>query len=344
MRQSRSVRLIVPALLGPVTDAAAVARLQPRLPALERLLARARTGGGEEAGGEAAVCTAFGVDGPPWPVAAAARAGEADAVPGGGSPDGWWLRVDPVHLRVDTDHARLFGPYVLGLEATEAAALVERLNGHLEADGLAIEAPAPDRWYLRLAEAPDLRTHDLPEVAGRNVNPFLPGGGAAARWRGWLTEIQMLLHDAPVNIERERRGRLPVNSVWPWGGGFRPAVGAGPSAVRAGDALTRGLARLAGTPVIDPAEGEGSWPPGETVVVDFGVREPLVHGEIEGWLEALAALDRGWLARLLADLRGRRLDRLEIDPCDGRRLRIGRAGLGRIWRRERPWHTRLGAE
>lgn len=337
MARPRCARLILPGLLGPISDPDTVARIAPALPALARYLRRASQARTAATDGEGSICSAFGIDGPPWPVAAAARQGEADA---NGEPDSdWWLRVDPVHMRVDSNHARLFGPYVLGLSHDEAASLIERLNNHLAEDGLRIEAPAPQRWYVRLQRAPDFATHPLPQVAGRNVNAFMPSGEGAARLRGWLTELQMLLHDAEANTARERAGRLPANSVWPWGESTLPAPTDAPMHVIADDPLARGLARLAGRqPEPLPAQPPASWAEGTTVIVEPTPQEPLIHGEIEGWLEALARLEDEWLAPLHEQLAAGALDRVEIEAGDARRFHVGRAARYRFWRRSHPWH------
>jgi hypothetical protein len=343
MPSQRRARLIFPGLLGPVSDPNTVARIAQPLPALSRYLTRARRRDDAIADGEGATCAAFGVKGPPWPVASAARHGEA-APPAHGEA-GSWLRLDPVHLRVDANHARLFGPYVLDVTADEADALVGRLNEHLAADALQLEAPAPQRWYLPLAASPDLRTTPLPFVAGRNVNMFLPSGGDAGRWRGWLTELQMLLHDAPTNTARERAGRLPVNSVWAWGEGPAPRASAAPEAVLADEPLPRGLAALAGAQAFDlPTQAPTDWLEGSTLVVDSSAREPLIHGEIEGWLEALSRIDAQWLEPVWAALVEGRLDAVELEAGDGRCFEATRAARYRFWRRERPWHTWLARE
>jgi len=36
------------------------------------------------------------------------------------------------------------------------------------------------------------------------------------RFRAQLNELQMQLHDHPLNQAREARGELPVNSLWLW--------------------------------------------------------------------------------------------------------------------------------
>ena len=336
MSEPRRLELVVPGLLGPVTDADAVARLGLDLPVLGRLLARARLRRDPGAEGEGAFLRPFGVAGPPWPAAAAARAGEADdADPG----ERWWLRVDPVHLRVDTTRARLFGAHALNLTEDEARELTARLNEFFAADGLTFEAPAPDRWYVGFERSFDLHTHAPEHVTGRNIDPFLPTGADARAWRGWLNEVQMLLHDAPVNAERESRGALPVNSVWPWGGGSAPAVVTAPARVWSDEPITRGLARRAGTPLREPPThpDDVAFEPGSTLLVDTSAIGPLVHGDIEEWLERLARLERLWLAPLLDRLRHGRLDRLDIVPADGRRFAVTRTDLRRFWRRPRPW-------
>lgn len=345
---SRRLLIITPGLLGPLADRGGAEAILPSLPGLSSLLAHAdvRRAGREQGdlAAEAALFTAFGVDDPPWPVAAVSRAGEAD-VPEVGSR--WWLRVDPVHLRVDMTHARLFGGRMLDLDAGEAIGLVARLNEHFGADGMRLEAPAADRWYLALSEASDLSTWSPAEVAGRNVNHFLPRGAQGAIWRRRMNEAQMLLHDAPENHAREAAGRPVVNSIWPWGGGRAPCPRAGPGPVLADDAVAIGMARLAGVPQgplpLSPADIDIR--PGSTVLaVDLCARDPLIHGEASEWLAALQALEDRWFAPLVGQLARRRLDELQILAGGGRRFRVTSAGLRwRFWRRSTAWTRWLEA-
>ena len=60
------------------------------------------------------------------------------------------------------------------------------------------------------------------------------------RWHSILNEIQMVLHEHPVNEAREGRGEPPVNSVWLWGAGPMPGdVDAPFQSVSANDPITR---------------------------------------------------------------------------------------------------------
>lgn len=340
----RSLELLIPGLLGPVNDPDAVGALLPELPALAHVLARSDPEPAEAAEMEVELLRGFGMGGGPWPIAAVARAGEADGEEPGAR---WWLRVDPVHLRIDMTHARLFGSYALAPTMSEAQALVETLNGHFRDEDLVIETPAPDRWYMAFDEARDLSTHSPAEVAGRNVDHFLPRGADGPRWRSLLNEVQMLLHEHPVNEARAAEGHLPINSIWPWGGGFAPTPTAGPDRVLSNEPVGRGLAALAGRAAAALPASLVDWEPaaGRTLLVEDAIRDPLVHGEAEAWLQALQAVEERWFAPLIDRLRDGALDQLTIITGGACRFTLARRALRRrFWRRGRPWTYWLEAE
>lgn len=345
MESGPTVELLVPGLLGPVPDPAAAGALLPALPVLDQGLARAGVVHGPQREAEAAILAAFGLECDAWPVAPVARAGEHDSAAPGAT---WWLRIDPVYLRIDMTHARLFSAYMLALEQAEADLLVESLNRHFAADGWRVEAPAPERWYMASATDPGLVAHSPTRVAGRNIDHFMPGGSAGAYWRGVLNEVQMLLHDHPVNAERERAGRLPVNSIWPWGGGRAPEQWPAPPArVFADDATAQGAARLADVPIAPlPDDAYGLEPgPGRNLVVDPAIRDPLVHGEAEAWVAAVDGIAGRWLDPLHERLRRGEIARLVINGGVRRRFALTRAALlWRAWRRPRPWTRWLETE
>jgi hypothetical protein len=47
----------------------------------------------------------------------------------------------------------------------------------------------------------------------------MPAGAGAASFHRLQSEIQMLLHEHPVNEARRQRGQLVINTLWLWGGG-----------------------------------------------------------------------------------------------------------------------------
>ena len=82
-----------------------------------------------------------------------------------------------------------------------------------------------------------------------------------------ILKSQELLRDHPLNRERMARGMDPANSIWPWGGGYKPKMvplterfpeiksGAVITAVD----LIRGIGRYAGLRVINVPGATGLW-------------------------------------------------------------------------------------
>jgi hypothetical protein len=144
----------------------------------------------------------------------------------GASLDGaaCWACARPAHLAAALDHVRLAEASALALADDDVAELMRSLNSHFADRGYTFERGIDVDWLLRCAAPVDSITHDPAAVAGRNVHDFMPAGRDGARVRGLMNEVQMLLHEHPVNERRQRRGDLAINAVWPWGfGAPRPA-------------------------------------------------------------------------------------------------------------------------
>ncbi|HQR60721.1 MAG TPA: hypothetical protein PLH03_05090 [Methylophilaceae bacterium] len=260
---------------------------------------------------------------PAAPLAALSLLGE------GLDPDAYyWLHADPVHFQLQRDSFLLADPDLARMDADESRLLIDALNRHFEADGLLLLAPHPQRWYLRVNKVPAITTHPLQQVIGRNVEPLLPQGADAARWRGWLNEVQMLLHDHPVNRVREDRGQLPINSVWLHGGGaYTAGVMTDISQVWADDVLVGGLALASGLQLRPSPASATAW-----------LEQTPVSGAHLIILDqpGLSQLDQGWCSPLLDALRQRRVSSLtlhfnEVDKVIS--YRIKRRDLWKFWRR-----------
>jgi hypothetical protein len=287
--------LMVPGLLS--------APPEPRRPALELLLARARVQHSDPENVESWLGRAFGLE--PLPAGALTV----------GAP-GFWLRADPVHLRVLRD--RIVIVPVSGLEPAHAAALVETLNRRF-AGRHEFRAPHPDRWAMSSApaaiDAPPAR-----ELAGEDLAARLP----AAPWPALLNEIQMALHEHPANEGRE----LEVNGVWLWGAGELPATAAAPwRSVSAEDPLALGLARVARLAHRTPPASALEW-----------LAELPEDGRHLAAFDALhESLEADWFAPLLAALRRGRIGMLTLHvPDAGCAFETVRSDLRRFWRRPRP--------
>lgn len=197
---------------------------------------------------EAVICIQHGLAAKPdYPIAAIAANADDLAV-----GDAYWLRADPVHLLLQRDSFSLSEPVPLLVGHEHAQLIIASLNQHFNQHGMTFCIGNSGAWYLRLSQIPEIQT-TLPSVAmDRNIYQFMPQGAAASVWVSCLNEIQMLLHDHPVNIERESRHQATINSVWLSGGGFMPQSLQSESGIDlfvANSPLYHGLAKWSGLPI-----------------------------------------------------------------------------------------------
>ena len=286
-------------------------------PALAHLLATAGVPVRHEGGLDAALASRYGVlRQSDWPLAPMRL-----AALGVDPRDAYWLAADPVTLIVGRDDVQLAAA-VDDLARADADALVATMNAHFGADGLAFVAPRPNAIFVGVATRPRLFTHPLTSASGRSLRKLLPEGPDAGAWRRWQSEIQMLLHEHPVNVERERIGRPPANSLWFSQGGTMPARSAPGPSMRtfATDDVAAALARHTGSAAravparLDDAlaDAEGA----ESIVV--ALPPPLDRASVE----------RSWAAPARDRLAAGRLATVTVIAED--------AGDAVVWHARRP--------
>ena len=339
--------LFIPALTGRAGDEARPAP-PSRLPALETLLARAQRRHGVSGGMTASLFHLFGVNPsfaihhalPPdgrYPVAA--LTGLCDDLHN--PTDGLWLRADPVHLAADRDRVVMTAYEHLAVRPAEVRQLVDEFNGLFGEDGLALHAPTPQRWYLRVPQPPSFSASAVDDVVGQDIDPHLPRGEAAMGWHRLLNEVQMLFHASDVNQARQQRGELPVNSLWFWGGGVLPdAPPASWSAVWSNEIVSRALARYCRVAHQSLPPTAGEWLEhaggGEHLVVMDGARNALRNGDIAAWHNFLEGVENEWIAPLTAAVTSAGVGEVRLQTGDGGIYCATSKTLRRWWVRRRP--------
>lgn len=141
----------------------------------------------------------------------------------GDAADTSWLSADPAWVQPDMTGARLLACGQLQLDMVEAQALAEPLQPIFAEADMRLLVSTPDHWHVQLPPGLALPKFDAPEQAmGEDLAQHLPPGAEGRQWRILLNDIQVLLHQNPLNAQRRTRGLAPVNSLWLWGGGHLP--------------------------------------------------------------------------------------------------------------------------
>jgi hypothetical protein len=340
---SARLAVVVPGFCGPALDIPATGYLSEPLPALERLLSRARVVMEPASDLEGVLAAFFRVPGGDGSVSAVAPlTWLADT---GERTTGFIMRADPIHLRADQACLRLFDSTTFELDAREADELVTAFNDYFNPQGLRLHAPSPIRWYLTLNEAPELATVAPAQLAGRDISEGLPQGRAGAHWHAVLNEVQMLFHTLPVNLAREQRGVPAVNSIWPWGGGFLPAtVSTRLSGVIADSPHLRGLAQLGGVACRDlpgsAADLRVESRCGLQLVWLDRLERAWRYGEVEAWCDGLRQLEQLWFMPLLERLLQGSIGQLDLYLGSAGHHEISRRRLRYFWKTDRSlaWH------
>lgn len=331
-----TLHLLVPGLLGPMPGVEEGGCL-PDLSMLESLLSRAEQAEVKGGGLSATLFQLFNVvveEDSDLPSAAVCHLGDT-----GLRDEACWLHADPVFLKPDGDRLLLFDASHLDLRQEDAERLVARFNEHFAVDGWHLEAPSATRWYLRLPQAPELHTHPLSAVVGRNIDAFLPTGPEGARWHALMNEVQMLFHGADANMQREADRLLPINSLWFSGVGYLPQDVISPFvAVMADEVLAQGLAKLAAIPCRSLPEQSGDLllEGGEQLVLYHHLQRPVLDADPYAWSEAVGRF-QSWLEPLLKMLQQKQLGLLKLYPCNGLVYAVDRRSQRRFWRRRRPF-------
>jgi len=258
------------------------------------------------------------------------------------APAGAWLAT-PLHLVAGLDTLHLPRDGILSLRPEERVELAAGFATALGGDGLALHAVEGDAFLLSGLVLPEVTTSEPARALAADLVRAQPAGPGAAALRRLMAEIEMWLHEHPVNLRREREGRRAVRSLWLWGGDARPAAapraaaGSGVRRVFSDDAWVRAASRLA---AVDLA-AQGVVPAPE----DFGARGDVVATASlqAAGLPDLADFEHRHLGPAIDALAAGHLDRISVLAAD-RRVTVAASDRYRLWRPRRPWLTALGEQ
>ena len=161
------------------------------------------------------------------------------------------------------------------LETEESDILIKYLGEHLNNDRIHFYTGVQYRNLLVIKGGNKhiqcTPPHDIPLKPWRSYLPQATSEGGGCETASLLCNLimksQELLKEHPLNKERMARGMDPANSIWPWGGGYKPKMVPLTerfSEIKSGAVITavdliRGIGRYAGLRVIDVPGATGLW-------------------------------------------------------------------------------------
>lgn len=243
----------------------------------------------------------------------------------------YWLRTDPVTMWADMAQVIMTSYGFADLDPFERNEIENCIRSVLLEEGIDFHSDHPERWCIALSEPLDFDFTPLNEALGMDVADALPRHPRARFWRRILNEVQVALHNCPVNMRRRQSGRQEINSVWFWGGGFIPD--AAPhyvfDTVYSNHPVTRGLAIINDCRLKkqDQAGQDEFGKDGRNVLIDWTPATRFAQEELER-LETLV--------RQLLDNLDNNLAALTLYDGSGRGRLFNRRTRRRFWRRSVP--------
>jgi hypothetical protein len=259
-----------------------------------------------------------------------------------------WL-VTPLHLIAGLTSVHFDRRSILRLERAELEELAASFGEAFHDSGFELHALEGGELLLsgHPIAAPSATTEPA-RMQLTSVAEALPAGEGAPALRRLGAEMEMWLHEHPLNARRAQRGASAVASLWVWGGGAPALSPSVPSreivdAAFGSDPYIRGLWRLAG--------GEARPMPVDWATVIGEPRASRALGVVEvtellhanpSWrlAEAVAEIDRRLVSPSLAALHRGDLARLALVAND-RCLTVRAADRWRLWRRTRKLRSGL---
>ncbi|MCP5245756.1 MAG: phosphoglycerate mutase [Burkholderiales bacterium] len=338
-----NLHLFIPSLFWSDTTFPEIYQDLP-LSSLEKLLSKSKATTHPASDYNAWLCQAFNIekqlDWPIAPIMSQTDRSNHDAA----SKYDYWLRADPVHLRVEQNHIMLADSHAFELTQEEAIQFTGVINQHLRNDDITFLPFHPYRWYIRLTNTPEILTHALNSAACKNINTLLPTGKDSVKWHRIFNEIQMLLYDHPLNQVRIARNQIAINSIWFWGGGHLPqSTHSAYTHIWSDEPFSRSLANISNTSSNLLPENVENWlrdnrSEDQLVILNTLQTSDMYNLAFE-WRENLKALEKEWFSPLYTALKNNQINTLRISTinenfsCD---FVIKRNDLWKFWTTIKP--------
>jgi 2,3-bisphosphoglycerate-independent phosphoglycerate mutase len=111
------------------------------------------------------------------------------------------------------------------ISSGEARQIIESLNEGLASETVRFHAGVGYRHLLVFRnEGFDLRTTPPHDIVGKETGSYLPRGKGSEKLLSLMASAAEILKRHRINRERSASGKIPANSIWPWGEGRAPRM------------------------------------------------------------------------------------------------------------------------
>jgi len=128
----------------------------------------------------------------------------------------------PMHLIAGMTSVHVDRRSILRLDAADQMTLAADFQRVFHDSGFHLQALEAGDFLMLGPEMPRAETREPARALGGSMGQQADSSIALRRLGA---EIEMWLHDHPINDTRRRRGELPVTSLWLWGAGAIPSRG-----------------------------------------------------------------------------------------------------------------------
>lgn len=159
---------------------------------------------------------------------------------GGNWRPGTWMQLELLHLAAGMDNLSVVLP--ASLDATDVKQLMASLQPIFSLLGFELQCSPAGHWYIWCERQLELLTYSVHSGFATRMYDILPSGPDGPELRRLMTEIQMLLHQQPLNTQREQQGLPTLNALWFSGAGTLELVTATTTQrIFSNDAYVQGL-------------------------------------------------------------------------------------------------------
>ncbi len=252
-----------------------------------------------------------------------------------------WIRADPVYLKTDAHGVYCLGNQHLQIEPDESHAIITSLNEYFKDEGLALFPGSSQSWVMKCDSPSKMATNTLADVEGRSIDRLLPSGPDALAWHKRLAECQLILNQHPVNLARQEKGMLPINSLWFWGIGSLPSgIVSVFDSMYSDNKMMQGLGLLSNTPCYrdlkmfdnyyDKILANGHQ---HCAIIDSRIKRAANLTQMDLRKQLLSYYETHWFAPISQALLDGKIKSVYVDACDGRRFLVSKRHFKYFWRK-----------